>query len=186
MRCSILLDNDDGNGDNDKEDNDEGNADDGNGADDGNKDDNKLSNNEDNDKDEYKEDEGGDEDEDTYYSHDDEDEDKGGTVIPGTAYDTITAALCQNAVTSRVPVSSITGVEPIYERCIRIVMLDDWRILAPHEMADTCNCRYRCFPGYINISHCKDGVGKVGRTSNGRINPHRCHPHNGPSCWSWK
>ena len=130
-RSSILLDDDDYHGGgNEEDDNDDGNG----GVDDD------VNNNEDNDEGGDDDDEIGDDnddsdnddDDDVDYSRVDED-DEGGTFVPGTAYDTITAVLRRNAVASRVPVSTVTGVDPIYERWIRIAMLDDWRILAPHE-----------------------------------------------------
>ena len=61
------------------------------------------------------------------------DEDSEGTVIPGTAYDIITAAGRRNAVCRRIPASSISDMNPIYERWIRKAMLDDWGIQFPHE-----------------------------------------------------
>jgi len=56
-----------------------------------------------------------------------------GTVVPGTAYDVITALGRRQAIERRVPVSSLADMDPVHERWIRIAMLDDWGIQTPHD-----------------------------------------------------
>jgi hypothetical protein len=56
-----------------------------------------------------------------------------GTVVPGTAYDIITAAGRRQAIERRVPASSLLDMDPDHERWIRIAMLDDWGIQSPHD-----------------------------------------------------
>jgi len=56
-----------------------------------------------------------------------------GTVVPGTAYDIITAAGRRQSIERRVPASSLQDLDPIHKRWIRCAMLDDWGIASPHE-----------------------------------------------------
>ncbi len=70
-----------------------------------------------------------DDDEYKYKDYDDEDDvisnELEGTVIPGPAYDIITAAGRRNAIGHRFPASSLSDMNPTYERWIRKAMLDD-------------------------------------------------------------
>ena len=55
------------------------------------------------------------------------------TVVPGTAYDIITAAGRQQSIECCVPASLLQDLDPIQEQWIRCAMLDDWGIASPHE-----------------------------------------------------
>ncbi len=55
------------------------------------------------------------------------------TIVPGTAYDLISAAARREAIRRSIPPSSIEGIDDRYERWIRLVLWDDWGIQFPHE-----------------------------------------------------
>ena len=56
-----------------------------------------------------------------------------GTIIPGTAYDIISAAARREALRRDIPVSSVAGIPDHYEQWIRLALWDDWEIRSPHE-----------------------------------------------------
>ena len=55
------------------------------------------------------------------------------TIVPGTAYDVISATARREAIRRSIPPSSIEGIDNRYERWIRLVLWDEWGIHSPHE-----------------------------------------------------